>query len=64
MSVKQISNLLSLLEHFSQVKKPLSVKEIVEEFGWPRSSAFNIVNTLVDSGYLYQPVHRGGYFPT
>ena len=64
MLVKQISNLFSLMDFFVLAKKPLSVREIVEEFSWPRSSVFNMVSTLVELGYLYQPVSRGGYYPT
>jgi DNA-binding IclR family transcriptional regulator len=64
MLVKQIANLFDLMELFARVKRPLSVREIVDEFGWPRSSAFNIVSTMVERGYLYQPVARGGYYPT
>jgi len=64
MHVKQISNLFSLMDLFARTKKPLSVRDIVDEFSWPRSSAFNIISTLVDHGYLYQPQARGGYYPT
>lgn len=64
MQVKQISNLFSLMDGFARLRRPLSVREIVEEFGWPRSSVFNMVSTMVDEGYLYQPVPRGGYYPT
>lgn len=64
MLVKQIANLFALMDLFVRVKQPLSVKDIVEEFGWPRSSAFNLISTLVELGYLYQPVARGGYYPT
>ena len=64
MQVKQIANLFKLMEFFVRAKQPLSVREIVDEFGWPRSSVFNIVSTLVDQGYLYQPGARGGYYPT
>lgn len=64
MQVKQIVNLFNLMELYARIRKPLSVREIVAEFGWPRSSAFNIVSTLVEEGYLYQPVSRGGYYPT
>lgn len=46
------------------MRAPISVQEIVQELNWPRSSAFNIVATLVDEGYLYQPTPRGGYSPT
>ncbi len=64
MRVKQISNLFALLEHFARVGQPQSVRDIVDAFGWPRSSVFNTVSTLVDEGYLYQPTPRGGYYPT
>jgi DNA-binding IclR family transcriptional regulator len=62
--VKQISNLFSLMDLFVRAGRPLSVREIVDEFSWPRSSVFNIVATLMELGYLYQPVPRGGYYPT
>lgn len=64
MQVKQIANLFRLMDLFARTKKPLSVREIVEEFSWPRSSVFNMVSTLMEHGYLYQPVSRGGYYPT
>lgn len=64
MRVKPISNLFLLMEFFAQVKRPLSVRDIVDEFDWPRSSVFNLVSTMVEHGYLYQPVPRGGYYPT
>ena len=64
MQVKQLTNLFDLLDLFIQEKRPLSVREMVDELEWPRSSAFNMVSTLVESGYLYQPVSRGGYYPT
>lgn len=64
MQVKQIANLFNLMEFFVRAQKPLSVKDIVAEFDWPRSSVFNTVSTLMDLGYLYQPVARGGYYPS
>lgn len=64
MVVKQIVNLFKLMDLFARMRQPLSVKDIVEEFGWARSSVFNMVSTMVDEGYLYQPTPRGGYFPT
>lgn len=64
MQVKQISNLFELLTLFIKAKRPLSVREIVDELAWPRSSTFNMVSTLVEHGYLSQPVARGGYYPT
>lgn len=64
MRIKQIENLFELMEYFVRARRPVSVKDIVDEFSWPRSSAFNVVTTLVELGYLYQPVRRGGYYPT
>ncbi len=64
MQVKQITNLFALMNRFVIERRPLTVKEIVELEGWPRSSAFNIVSTLVDCGYLYQPKARAGYYPS
>lgn len=64
MLIKQISNLFELMDLFVRARKPLSAREIVDEFSWPRSSVFNMISTLVEHGYLYQPVARGGYYPT
>ncbi len=64
MAVKQIQNALDLIEYFSRTKKPASLAEIQQHFGWPRSSAYNILNTLVERGYMYEPARRGGYYPT
>ncbi len=64
MLVKQIANLFALMDLFARCQKPLSVSEIVAALGWPRSSAFNIVETMVEYDFLYQPKARGGYYPT
>jgi DNA-binding IclR family transcriptional regulator len=63
-TVKQIENLLALLEFFATHKEPASLADVVRHFGWPRSSAFNILSTLVESGYLYEPRARGGFYPS
>ncbi|CTQ76020.1 IclR family transcriptional regulator [Roseibium alexandrii] len=64
MAVKQIQNALDLIEYFARTKKPASLAELQQHFGWPRSSAYNILNTLVERGYMYEPARRGGYYPT
>jgi DNA-binding IclR family transcriptional regulator len=64
MLVKPVANLFSLMDFFVRAKRPLSVRDIVAEFSWPRSSVFNLVSTMVAYGYLHQPVPRGGYYPT
>lgn len=64
MAVKQIENMLALLEFFADRQAPATLAEVVQHFGWPRSSAFNILTTLVDAGYLYEPRVRSGFYPT
>lgn len=64
MAVKQIENLLALLEFFADRKDPATLADVVRHFGWPRSSAHNILITLVETGYLYEPRARGGYYPS
>ena len=64
MTVRQIENLVALLEYFAERQKPATLADIVRQFDWPRSSAFNILTTLIEAGYLYEPRARGGYYPT
>lgn len=64
MTVKQAANVLELLEYFSQIKKPATASEVARHFGWPRSSAFSLLGTLTDMGYLYEPHPRGGLYPS
>lgn len=64
MSVKQAANVLELLEYFAQRQKPATLAEISDDLGWPRSSTFNLVGTIVEMGYLYEPRLRAGYYPT
>jgi len=64
MSVKQAANVLELLEYFSQRRRPATLAEISDDLGWPRSSTFNLVGTIVEKGYLYEPRPRAGYYPT
>ncbi len=65
-----------LIELFTRAKKPLGVRDIVEEFSWPRSSVSNMVSTIVgqdiensvkDGWYsnlaLYQPGVAGVAVP-
>lgn len=64
MLVKQIANALDLIEYFGRTKRPMSMSEIAQAFNWPRSSTFNIVETLVERGYLFEPSRRGEFYPT
>jgi len=64
MQVKQAANVLELLEFFARRQRPATLAELSEELGWPRSSTFNLIGTLAEKGYLYEPLARGGYYPS
>lgn len=63
MLVKQAANVLDLFEFFAESKQAASLVEVSQHFGWPRSSAFNLLSTLMTKGFLYEP-KRGRYYPT
>ncbi|MFM1988136.1 MAG: hypothetical protein RJA99_1093 [Pseudomonadota bacterium] len=64
MPVKQAAQVLDLLELFARLGRPAALAEIAQQFGWPRSSTFKLLGTLVEKGFLYEPRARGGYYPT
>ncbi len=64
MAVKQVDNVLDLLEFFATRKSPATLSEISVGLNWPRSSTFNLLGTLTARGFLYEPQMRGGYFPS
>ncbi len=64
MLVKQAANVVELLEYFSRRKRPATLAEISDDLEWPRSSTFNLVGTLAERGYLYEPRPRYGYYPS
>jgi IclR family acetate operon transcriptional repressor len=62
-NVKQAAYVLDLLDFFATHQRPASLAEIAKHFGWPRSSTFNLLGTLSQRGFLYEPRSRGGYYP-
>lgn len=64
MHVRQAANVVELLEFFARHGEPATLAEIADALEWPRSSTFNLVGTLVEKGYFYEPRQRGGYFPS
>lgn len=64
MDVRQVSNVLELIEFFADRGRPATLSEISKHFGWPRSSTFNLLGTLLNRGYLYQQRAREGYYPS
>lgn len=64
MQVKQAANVLDMLEYFAREQRAASLADLSRHFGWPRSSTFNLISTLVERGFLYEPKPRGGFYPT
>ena len=64
MIVRQAAYVLEIFEYFARTRKPAALAEIADHFGWPRSSTFNLLSTLAEKGYLYEPRPRAGYYPT
>jgi IclR family acetate operon transcriptional repressor len=55
MIVRQAANVLDLLEYFAKTRRAASMAELSSSLGWPRSSTFNVLTTLAQRGYLYEP---------
>lgn len=64
MNVKQAAHVLDLVEFFAAHRRPATLAEVAKHFDWPRSSTFNLLGTLAERGFLYEPRARGGYYPT
>ncbi|WP_182912761.1 IclR family transcriptional regulator [Paracoccus onubensis] len=62
--VKQAANVLDLLEFFAAQGRPATLAELADHFGWPKSSTFNLIVTLSERGFLYEPRPRQGFYPT
>jgi DNA-binding IclR family transcriptional regulator len=52
------------MEFFAERGRPATLAEISKYFDWPRSSTFNLLGTLLNRGYLYEPRAREGYYPS
>lgn len=64
MTVRQAANVLDLFEYFARRQQPATLSEISDALDWPRSSTFNIIDTLIERGYIFTPNTRFGYYPT
>jgi len=64
MKVRQAANVVELLEYFATRGEPATLAMIADDLGWPRSSTFNLIGTLVEAGFFYEPHQRGGYYPS
>ncbi len=50
MLVRQVENVLDLLEFFADRGSPGKLAEISQHFGWARSSGYNLLATLKARG--------------
>lgn len=64
MRIRQVDNALDLFELFARERAPLTLTEIASALDMPKSSAFNLIDTLLSRGLIYETRHRGGYYPT
>lgn len=64
MRVRQIDHVLDLFEYYAGEKQPLTLTAMARALSIPKSSAFNMIETLQTRGYIYETRPRGGYLPT
>jgi DNA-binding IclR family transcriptional regulator len=63
-AVKSAKRVFEVLEHFDRERRPLTLKDIAGQLGYPASSASILLKSIVALGYLdYDRGHRA-YFPT
>lgn len=61
---KIVGRTLDFLEIFAAQKRPLTASEIARLLGIPASSCHDVLQALLERGYLYELTSRGGYYPT
>jgi len=61
---KIVARTLDFLEVFAVQKRPLSASEIARLLDIPASSCHDVLQALLERGYLYELTSRGGYYPT
>ena len=50
--VKSAARAFDLLEAFARARRPLRLRELTEELGWPRSSLAELLKSMTAQGYL------------
>lgn len=63
-AVKSAKRALEILEVFARHRRPLALKELLDELGYPTSSGSALLKSLVQLGYLDYDRERRTYFPT
>jgi IclR family transcriptional regulator, KDG regulon repressor len=62
--VKSASRVMMILELFAEEQRPLAITEIARRLGFPLSSTFGLLHSLVTLGYLNLEVESHTYLPT
>ncbi len=62
--VKSVRRTCEIFELFYDLKRPLSLKEVMDRFDYPASSCSSLLKSLVVMGYLEYDLNRRTYFPT
>jgi DNA-binding IclR family transcriptional regulator len=63
-AVKSAKRAFAILEAFSRHRRPLALKELLDELDYPASSGSALMKSLVALGYLDYDGERRTYFPT
>jgi DNA-binding IclR family transcriptional regulator len=61
---KIVERTLDFLELFADQKRPLSLSDISRLLNIPVSSSHDVLQALLERGYVYEVAPRGGYYPT
>jgi len=63
-TVRSVARAFEILSHFAKVKRPLSLRDLAQEFDWPTSSLADLLKTLCGVGCLSFDPDSKTYFPT
>jgi DNA-binding IclR family transcriptional regulator len=64
MRIRQVDNAFDLIELFARQKTPMTLSQLSRALAMPKSSTFNLIDTLLARGLLYEINSRAGYYPT
>lgn len=61
---KIVKRTLDFIELFAEHKRPLALSEISRYLEIPASSCHDVLQSLLERGYVYELAPRGGFYPT
>jgi DNA-binding IclR family transcriptional regulator len=64
LTVTAVERVLGIFEAFGTMGRPMSLTELAERVGAPKSSVHGIVSTLIQRGYLYSFSRPRALYPT